>query len=360
MERRLNAKERKTLESIFKLPQESIMSMMYSFLIKRYGEDNVIRQKAFIIARGEIPVGLVAHADTVHSKPPKEILYDKELNVMWSPEGLGADDRAGIYSIIQIVQAGYRPHVIITTDEEYGCLGAIKCVGQYPEFPGELKFLIELDRRGEDDSVFYDCDNYDFEEYVNKFGFKTNWGSMSDISVLAPAWCVAAVNFSIGYKEEHSTLERLYLTHMFFTIYKVMNILEDVKTNGDEVPVFIYVEAPYNAYWTSGANHYKYAYSDWWDTPAEPAGKGMKHCCFCGEPVPKGEAYLVHWEGGGSFYLCDECFATSHDYIKYCTTCHKAYYASSNHGKPGKRTDKWKCVACVEGELNVDESTASN
>ena len=73
MERRLNAKERKTLESIFKLPQESIMSMMYSFLIKRYGEDNVIRQKAFIIARGEIPVGLVAHADTVHSKPPKEI-----------------------------------------------------------------------------------------------------------------------------------------------------------------------------------------------------------------------------------------------------------------------------------------------
>lgn len=348
MERRLTAKERQTLESIFKLPQSSVLKMMDSFLVKRYGEENVIRHKAFIIARGDIPVGLVAHADTVHSNAPIEILYDPDLNVMWSPQGLGADDRAGIYSIIQIIQAGYRPHIIITTDEEYGCLGAIKCVGVYPEFPGDLKFLIELDRRGTEDSVFYDCENPDFEEYVNKFGFITNWGTMSDITVLSPAWGIASVNFSIGYQEEHSNLERLYLSPMFKTIYKVMNILEDVRTD-EEVPKFIYMENPYMASWYgSGRDHYKYAYSDWWDTPAEPAGQGQKCCCFCGDKVPNEDAYLVYWEGGGSFYLCNECFAESNQWLRYCPDCGKAYYVTSK--KPSRHNDKWKCTNCEEAE----------
>ena len=109
MERRLTAKERQTLESIFKLPQSSVLKMMDSFLIKRYGEENVIRHKAFIIARGDIPVGLVAHADTVHTKAPTEILYDSDLNVMWSPQGLGADDRAGIYSIMPKIEEQLLP-----------------------------------------------------------------------------------------------------------------------------------------------------------------------------------------------------------------------------------------------------------
>lgn len=43
---------------------------------------------------------------------------------MWSPQGLGADDRAGIFAIIQIIKSGLRPHIILTTDEEVGGVGA--------------------------------------------------------------------------------------------------------------------------------------------------------------------------------------------------------------------------------------------
>ena len=43
-----------------------------------------------------------------------------QKNVMISPDGLGADDRAGVFMIMNIVKAGFRPHVIFTTDEE-GC-----------------------------------------------------------------------------------------------------------------------------------------------------------------------------------------------------------------------------------------------
>ena len=343
--RRLSEKERKNIEGIFKLPQRSILSVMNTLLKSKYGEENVIYHRDFLIAKGDIPVGIVAHADTVHTALPKEIFYDKENNVMWSPEGIGADDRAGIYAIICIVNTGLRPHIIITTDEEYGCLGASKCTNRYPEFPGELKFLVELDRRGYKDSVFYECDNPEFEDYVNKFGFETNWGTMSDISVLAPDWGVAAVNLSIGYLDEHSKVERLYVGAMYRTIGRVITMLHDVVEHPEMKP-FEYIESQYYQWYNSSArNHYRLAYSDWWDTPAEPDGHGQKNCCFCGEKVPKDDAYLVHWEGGGSFYLCNECFSGNYEFIKYCNTCNKAYYATST--KPGPAKD-WKCIDCKE------------
>jgi hypothetical protein len=67
--------------------------------------------------------------------------------------------------------------------------------------------MIELDRQGRDDAVFYDCDNPEFEEYITKFDFVSDWGTYSDISTIAPSWECAAVNLSIGYFDEHSYAE---------------------------------------------------------------------------------------------------------------------------------------------------------
>ena len=61
----------------------------------------------FILAQGELPIALAAHLDTVtellDKKPPEEIFYDSEAQVMWSPDGLGADDRAGVFAIICLI-----------------------------------------------------------------------------------------------------------------------------------------------------------------------------------------------------------------------------------------------------------------
>ena len=84
----------------------------------------VLETKDYICAEGVIPIALVAHMDTVFFKPATTIYYDRQKNTMWSPMGLGADDRAGVFAIIQILQSGLRPHIIFTTDEEKGCLGA--------------------------------------------------------------------------------------------------------------------------------------------------------------------------------------------------------------------------------------------
>ena len=83
--------------------------------------------------------------DTVFFKPATIIYYDRQKNTMWSPMGLGADDRAGVFAIIQILQSGLRPHIIFTTDEEKGCLGAEALAKTECPFQ-ELKYIIELDR----------------------------------------------------------------------------------------------------------------------------------------------------------------------------------------------------------------------
>lgn len=226
----------KLIKYLCGLSQTVLKQALLTFLKSNY--DKVIDNSEYLFAEGDIPVCLVAHLDTVFKQLPNEIFYDQEQKVMWSPQGLGADDRAGIYAILQIINAGYRPSVIFTTDEEIGGLGAQAIVEDFPDCPiVGLKMLIELDRQGMDDCVFYDCDNPDFERYIAGFGFTPDWGSFSDISFIAPEWGVAAVNLSVGYMNEHTTNERLYMKWLDDTIRKVKAILDAAE----EAPSFAYI-----------------------------------------------------------------------------------------------------------------------
>jgi hypothetical protein len=89
---------------------------------------------------------------------------------MWSPQGLGSDDRAGIFAILQIVQSGLRPSIILTTDEERGGLGAQKLAKRECPIPF-LRYMIQLDRHGNNDCVFYDRFCPSFIEHIESFGF---------------------------------------------------------------------------------------------------------------------------------------------------------------------------------------------
>ena len=122
---------------------------------------------------------------------------------------------------------GYKPYIIFTQGEEEGCLGAKALVRRFPKSPWKkLKYILQLDRRGEQDCVFYNCDNPDFTKYVESFGFITDWGSFSDISEIAPAWGIAAANLSVGYWDEHTYCERVALSWLEQTIEKVKKMLD--------------------------------------------------------------------------------------------------------------------------------------
>ena len=199
--------------------------------LKNKGYKEVRKTNDFVIAEGDIPICLIAHCDTVfNEQSPKEWIYDYKKQVLWCPTGAGFDDRAGIAAILKIINDGFRPHIIFTTGEEFGGIGAYELIDFFPKSPfQELKFLIELDRAGKNDCVFYHCDNKTFTKKIESYGFIEDIGSFTDISIIMPAWNVAGVNLSVGYYDEHSKMERVYIKQLQSTIKKVENILKDNK-----------------------------------------------------------------------------------------------------------------------------------
>lgn len=210
----------RVLYKVLKLEQHHLKRYLKKVL-KQNGYSPVIRD-GYIYAEGTEPVGLVAHLDTVFDQPR---YVQNDDGVLSGKFGLGADDRAGVYGIIHLLNMGFRPTVIFLEDEEIGGVGAKKFVADYTEL--NVNYLIELDRQGATDAVFYDCGNTEFEDYVCDFGFKTAYGSFSDISILGPHFDLGAVNLSIGYFGQHTTREMLFIDLMMATIEKVSKMLSD-------------------------------------------------------------------------------------------------------------------------------------
>lgn len=301
----LKENDYKTFEQLCGLTQTMVKRTMSYYLKPKYKK--FVETDKYIYAEGDIPIALVAHMDTVFKGGADEVFYDRNKNVIWSPTGLGADDRAGIYAIIQIVKSGLRPHIILTTDEEKGALGASTLTRDVPQCPfSELRYLIQLDRRGADDCVFYDCYNKDFIDYVESFGFVENWGSFSDISVIAPAWGIAAVNLSIGYRDEHSVSEVLFVGQMLNTIQKVMTMLQ-----ATDIPSFNYVPSPFS---------YPLA-TRWYKTLSQEGGQLTCKCCKKTFDVSE----LIDVKEKKTSRMVPYCIDCLGDKISWCRSCGEAY-----------------------------------
>lgn len=326
----LSTSDYKLFCSLAQVSQKSLRKTLKAFLNKEY--KTIYSCKDYIYAVGDIPIALCAHMDTVFKSPPKNIFYDREKNVIWSPTGLGADDRAGIFSIIKILKEGYKPSVLFLADEEKGALGAEQLVAECKRPASPLHFIIELDRRGSNDCVFYDCGNEGFVKYIENFGFIENFGSFSDISEICPGWGIAGVNLSIGYDNEHTTSEILYVSSMLSTIKKVKTIL-----NQSNWPQFEYIYKP-TTYYTSWYN-YPTEYDDYY---YEKLGQNMWNsdyhtCAHCGITLHNYELIPALSAEGTLKYYCPDCCS---DNVEWCYCCGDAF-------EKGVLSKKGFCPTCT-------------
>lgn len=218
------------LKKLISLNQYQTKEFVANFLEKYYSE--VVETPDYIFAEGDIPIALIAHLDTVFEDDcnDRDFIHYSFEGKMWSPYGAGFDDKAGIFSILKILERGYLPHVIFTTDEEIGSIGAKILVKDMPEHPFfDLKYLIELDRQNDYDCVFYFCNNKEFMDYIESFGYIKTHGTSSDVKYISFLWDIAGVNLSIGYRNQHTEDEILDINSMFKTISKVEMMLNDVS-----------------------------------------------------------------------------------------------------------------------------------
>lgn len=320
------------LKSILVLTQEELHDFLVDFLLEYYEENNMVEHRGnFIYVKGEIPVLMVAHLDTVHTHPPvyDDIFYDQDKQVMWSPDGIGGDDRCGVYQIMELILSGYRPCIAFTWNEEKGALGA-QFMTTNTRLTSKIdhtyiNFAIQIDRRGFKEAVYYDLDSPEFEQYISGFGFDTKIGSYSDISEICPEWGFAGVNVSAGYVSEHTLQELILVYGIEDTLDKVKMILADQMIS----PKFYEYKQKrntfsYNKYYGT-ANEYYYGYED-----------------YSGVYTDDGYYYEYDKKTGSHHYkkkpkfdqsFCDTCyelkkypneFSTKKDYEGTCLDCYKA------------------------------------
>lgn len=227
-----------TIDRILPLTQDKL----FTFLLKRFqhlrGRKKVfVTEKSYILIIGDAPVMLLSHMDTVHTTPVQTVCRSANGNILMSPQGIGGDDRCGIYALLEIYRkAKTKPYLLFTCDEEIGGFGAERFVrdiknGQLPEKLETLKLLVEIDRKGKNDAVYYDCDCPELEKYIATKGYQTQFGSFSDISIVAPAIGIAGVNLSSGYYNAHTLHEYIVISELENTITKVLEIVNDSIKN---------------------------------------------------------------------------------------------------------------------------------
>ena len=313
-------------EKIARMREHELLSYLPKVLLSnRYSSDDIKLTKTYLYAKGNIPVLLVAHLDTVHKTPPQDIFYDARRTTYWSPEGIGADDRAGVYGILQLLD--YKPHILFTTGEEVGGIGAWAAAEEMSCPP--VNFIIELDRRGKQDAVFYDCNNKQFKQYILEHGFVEAHGIFSDISILCESWDIAGVNLSCGYYNEHSLTEYFNITHLMDTLGKVRTIFENLPNERFSFEpvkytpnVYNYVKYGYNSIFGAGTSTKVAAGNKKSDRKSKKASKNhLVKCDYCLEKeLYSGE--FAHFNGG---YYCPDCMTLITQVGRYytCVECNE-------------------------------------
>ena len=280
------------MKSLCCAKEDHLFNFLYEFL-KKHGYSNVQKGKDYIVAEGtsKYPVCLLAHLDTVFLRTPDEdeFYYDSHKKVLWNPNGSGFDDRAGVYAIIVLILKGYTPSIIFTRGEERGGIGAGKLITRFPHCPFKnCKALIQLDRAGYNDMVFYSCGNDKFTDYIGTFGFEEDFGTFTDISIIAPQWGLAAVNLSIGYEYEHTAGELLHIDWCDETIEKVKNILD----KSAQMKKYKYIAIPLDKLYS------KYMFETEVDYQSE--------CICCGKNISKGKG--ISLPEFAPYVMCNACY----------------------------------------------------
>lgn len=260
----------KTFKKICRKDQLTLKGWLYKLLKMKY--KNVVCEDGYLYAKGDVPILLTAHMDTVHKENCKQIIVEKKdgKTILSSPQGIGGDDRCGIWMIWMILtKTKYRPSVLFCEDEEIGGVGSGKFVdSKYIDELKEVKYMIELDRKGNNDAVYYDCGNEDFADYIRETtGYEEAWGSFSDISNLSPATDVASVNLSCGYYNAHTLSEYVVYEEMFAT-YKVV---KDLLSKAKDCEAYDYQEyRPYRNYNYGNYSLWNYGYDYYGKKESEP------------------------------------------------------------------------------------------
>ncbi len=192
---------------------------------------------------------LVSHCDIVGKIPPKNI-YNKEGVLSTNGEGiLGADDRAGVFAILKLLEKGLRPSILFTRGEETGGIGVSNFVNNHYDFDN-INFFIEIDRQGSNDFVYYSSTVApELRAMIEGAGFVENFGSFSDVTILTESTMISHVNVSCGYYHQHTFKEKLVLSELESVIDRLFNMLKSSNTIDKQLIIDVFAPYSHNGFY---------------------------------------------------------------------------------------------------------------
>ena len=185
---------------------------------------------AYVVRVGEVkdaPVLWCSHVDTVHAQtaPVKQtIVYDEGCGMIYKDDKimpLGADDGAGVWMLLEMIDAKVPGTYLFHRGEERGGIGSGAIAAQYTAFLSPFKWAIAFDRRGTGDVIteqftgetasvmfaqaFADALALDYKPCPN--GVFTDTANYAHI-------IPECTNISVGYDNEHTPGETLDVWHL--------------------------------------------------------------------------------------------------------------------------------------------------
>lgn len=171
-------------------------------------------------------VMISCHTDSVHRVSGKQRLRVSRHGLVSLSHKetlsncLGADDCAGIYAAIRMIEAGVRVSYVFHRDEESGGNGSAWLARYYPDWLAQFDVCLALDRRGTQDVIVsQSCGKCASDEFALglasqlAMGHSASGGLFTD-SARYVDLIPECSNLSIGYQFEHSRREVLDLEYL--------------------------------------------------------------------------------------------------------------------------------------------------
>jgi len=204
----------------------------------------VLKNGNIYVTKGKSSVypTFVAHTDTVHSIVPDgqfqivqtgDLLYGiNPVRQKW--QGIGGDDKVGIFLALVLLRDLPFVKVAFFKDEEIGCVGS--AVADMKFFKNSA-FVLEADRKGNDDFVteisgvklYGDNFSEAIKPFLKTYNYSEyDFGGLTDVMILKERGLrVACANVSCGYYNPHTDGETISIRD----VQNTLDLFRDIAEN---------------------------------------------------------------------------------------------------------------------------------
>lgn len=185
---------------------------------------------------------VAAHLDEIHNPCEREIVIEGDkiftVNRLWNRVGCGADDKNGLWVIINLLHSEPILKVALFVQEERTsdiprCRGARACD---LSFFSDVKFVLECDRKGCSDVVYIGkgetllCER-DFipQNLLDYYGYEMVRGGKTDVVELKMRGLeIPMCNIGCGYYDAHKNSEYIMFSELQNCLSFVRDIIQSI------------------------------------------------------------------------------------------------------------------------------------